>query len=86
MKRIFTLLVGILIGLSLNVAGTASKPDSVAILAAPVRDTRVTLTWTAATDDRGVSGYRVSRDGVPVAAARVDPAEIERLFRTRQPV
>jgi hypothetical protein len=34
------------------------------VVAAPVRDTRVTLTWTATTDDRGVSGYRVLRDGV----------------------
>jgi hypothetical protein len=37
------------------------------LVAAPVRDTRVTLSWQPSTDDRGVSGYRVSRDGVVVA-------------------
>ncbi len=37
------------------------------VVAAPVRDTRVTLAWGATTDDRGVSGYRVTRDGTVVA-------------------
>jgi hypothetical protein len=37
------------------------------LVARSVRDTRVTLAWTAATDDLGVSGYRVRRDGADVA-------------------
>jgi chitodextrinase len=37
------------------------------LAASLLRDTRVTLSWAAGTDDRGVSGYRVSRDGVAVA-------------------
>ncbi|WP_156409803.1 MULTISPECIES: CBM96 family carbohydrate-binding protein [unclassified Nocardioides] len=33
-----------------------------------VQPTSVALSWSAASDDRGVAGYDVTRDGVPVAA------------------
>ncbi len=33
----------------------------------PVSGTRIDLSWTASTDDVGVTGYRVVRDGSPVA-------------------
>ena len=45
---------------------TSAPAPVTGLVADPVRDTRVTLTWTATTDDRGVSGYRVLRDGVVV--------------------
>ena len=47
-------------------ADTTPPAAVTGLAAAPVRDTRVTLTWSATTDDRGVSGYRVVRDGVVV--------------------
>ncbi|MEK7639486.1 MAG: fibronectin type III domain-containing protein [Patescibacteria group bacterium] len=33
----------------------------------PVSTDQIDVVWTASTDDRGVSGYSLSRDGVPVA-------------------
>ncbi len=48
-------------------ADTTAPAQVTGLVAAPVRDTRVTLAWSASTDDRGVSGYRVRRDGAVVA-------------------
>ena len=47
-------------------ADTSAPAQVTGVVANPVRDIRVTLAWTASTDDRGVSGYRVLRDGVVV--------------------
>ena len=48
-------------------ADTVAPSAPAGLVAAPVRDTRVTLTWSPATDDRGADGYRVSRDGTVIA-------------------
>ncbi len=45
-----------------NVRGGAASPTSIA------------LTWTASSDDVGVAGYRIYRDGTPLAAAVTAPA------------
>ncbi len=51
-----------------TVPADTSAPSGVTGLAATaVTATTVTLGWSPASDDRGVSGYVVSRDGVPLA-------------------
>ncbi|HZB51856.1 MAG TPA: LamG-like jellyroll fold domain-containing protein, partial [Mycobacteriales bacterium] len=56
-------------GQSAAVAVTVLGPDTTApgapgsLTASDVGPTSATLTWTAASDDRGVTGYRVVRDG-----------------------
>lgn len=50
-------------------ADTVAPRAPTGLVADPVRDVRVNLSWTAATDDRGVTGYRVLRDGAEVAVA-----------------
>ena len=37
------------------------------LLATPVSQAQINLTWTAATDNVGVTGYSVQRDGLPIA-------------------
>jgi hypothetical protein len=64
-----------------TVGGTPSQPNTGALpadttppaaptdlAASDVTSTSVTLSWAAATDDRGVVGYRVLRDGAEVAS------------------
>jgi chitodextrinase len=58
--------------ISVSFGGVAPPPDTTApsapgTPAATATTTSVSLTWTASTDNVGVAGYRVSRDGVPVA-------------------
>jgi chitodextrinase len=57
-----------------SATATVSTPDATAptaptgLTATAVAPTRVDLAWTAATDDVGVTGYTVSRDGVQIAS------------------
>lgn len=54
----------------LNTAPDTTPPTPPANLAAvPISAAQVSLTWTASTDDGGVSGYKVFRDGAQVATA-----------------
>ena len=53
-------------------AGTDTVPPTKPVLATPVASSTptgasVALSWTASTDDRGVAGYRVRRDGIAVS-------------------
>ncbi len=47
---------------------SAERPDG--LTATPVSTTQINLGWTASTDDVGVAGYRVFRNGAQVGTSR----------------
>jgi chitodextrinase len=56
--------------INVTVAGADVSPPSIPVgLAATVEGSNVTLTWTASTDNRGVTGYAVFRNGAYIGWA-----------------
>ncbi len=64
-----TLATGNLTTTNLIPADTTNPSDPTGLTASPATTTSILLAWTASTDDVGVAGYNVYRDGSKIAAS-----------------
>jgi hypothetical protein len=61
----------------LTVDNPPTKPDPVSGPASPTRLAIIHLTWGASTDDHGVTGYNVRRDGVSIGSVDADTTSFD---------